>query len=39
MVSRLQKKEAPRDLVVRHPEEYLETRVRARKSKAGDDKS
>jgi TetR/AcrR family transcriptional repressor of nem operon len=39
MVSRLQKKEAPRDLAVRHLEEYLETRVRGRKSKAGVSKS
>ena len=38
MVSRLQKKEAPRDLAVRHLEEYLETSVRARKSKAGANK-
>ena len=37
-VSRLQKKEEPRDLAVRHLEEYLETKVRARKSKAGADK-
>jgi TetR/AcrR family transcriptional regulator, transcriptional repressor for nem operon len=35
MVSRLQKKEEPRDLAVRHLEEYLETRVRSRKSKTG----
>ena len=35
MVSRLQKKEEPRDLAVRHLEEYLETKVRVRKSKAG----
>jgi TetR/AcrR family transcriptional repressor of nem operon len=35
MVSRLQKKEEPRDLAVRNLEEYLETKVRARKSKAG----
>ena len=35
MVSRLQKKEEPRDLAVRHLEEYLETNVRLRKSKAG----
>src|SRR5712671_5851271 len=35
MVSRLQKKEEPRDLAVRHLEEYLETGVRSRKSKAG----
>ena len=33
MVSRLQKKEEPRDLAVRHLEEYLESRVRARKSR------
>ena len=33
MVSRLQKREDPRDLAVRHLEEYLETRVRARKSR------
>ena len=39
MVSRLQKKEEPRDLAVRHLEEYLETAVRSRKSKAGADKS
>jgi TetR/AcrR family transcriptional regulator, transcriptional repressor for nem operon len=39
MVSRLQKKEGPRDLAVRHLEEYLETTVRARKSKAGAYKS
>src|SRR5437588_10759829 len=32
MISRLQKKEEPRDLACRHLEEYLETRVRARKS-------
>jgi hypothetical protein len=38
-VGRLQKKEDPRDLAVRHLEEYLETNVRARKSKAGADKS
>jgi TetR/AcrR family transcriptional repressor of nem operon len=38
-VSRLQKKEEPLDLAVRHLEEYLETKVRARKSKAGADKS
>jgi TetR/AcrR family transcriptional repressor of nem operon len=35
MVSRLQKKEEPRDLAVRHLEEYLDTKVRPRKSKAG----
>jgi TetR/AcrR family transcriptional regulator, transcriptional repressor for nem operon len=39
MVSRLQKKEEPRDLAVRHLEQYLETKVRARKSKAGAGKS
>ncbi len=39
MVSRLQKKAEPRDLAVRHLEEYLETKVRARKSTAGADKS
>jgi hypothetical protein len=39
MVSRLQKKEKPRDLAVRHLEEYLETNVRARKSKARADRS
>ena len=39
MVSRLQKQEEPRDLAVRHLEEYLETKVRARKPKAGPGKS
>jgi TetR/AcrR family transcriptional regulator, transcriptional repressor for nem operon len=39
MMSRLQKKDEPRDLAIRHLEEYLETRVRARKSKAGVNKS
>jgi hypothetical protein len=39
MVSRLQKKEEPRNIAVRHLEEYLETKVRARKSKAGAAKS
>jgi len=39
MVSRLQKKEEARDFAVRHLEEYLETQVRMRKSKAGADKS
>ncbi len=39
MVSRLQRKEDPLDLACRHLEEYLETEVRARKSKAGADKS
>ena len=33
MISRLQKKEEPRDLAVRHLEEYLESRVRAQKSR------
>lgn len=35
MVSRLQRKDEPLDLACRHLEEYLETKVRARKSKAG----
>jgi TetR/AcrR family transcriptional repressor of nem operon len=39
MVSRLQKKAGPRDLACLHLEEYLETKVRAQKSKAGADKS
>lgn len=39
MVGRLQKNDAARDLAVRHLEEYLETKVRARKSKAGASKS
>jgi TetR/AcrR family transcriptional repressor of nem operon len=39
MVSRLQRKEEPLDLACHHLEEYLETRVRARQSKAGVDKS
>jgi TetR/AcrR family transcriptional repressor of nem operon len=39
MVSRLQKKEEPRDFAVRHLEEYLESKVRARKSKTGANKS
>ena len=39
MLSRLQKKEEPRDLAVRHLEEYLETKVRARKLKTGAAKS
>jgi hypothetical protein len=34
MMSRLQKKEEPRDLAIRHLEEHLETEVRAWKSKA-----
>ena len=38
MVSRLQKKEDPRDLAIRHLEEYLETKGRSRKSKARADK-
>jgi TetR/AcrR family transcriptional repressor of nem operon len=39
MVSRLQRKADPLDLACRHLEAYLETEVRARKSKAGADKS
>jgi TetR/AcrR family transcriptional regulator, transcriptional repressor for nem operon len=39
MVSRLQRQEEPRDLACRHLEEYLETKVRARKSKTRADKS
>ena len=39
MVSRLQRKEEPLDLACRHLEEYLETKVRARQSKAGAEKS
>jgi TetR/AcrR family transcriptional regulator, transcriptional repressor for nem operon len=35
MMGRLQKKAEPRDLAVRHLEEYLETKVRAQKAKAG----
>jgi len=38
MVSRLQRKADPLDLACRHLEEYLESEVRARKSKAGADK-
>jgi TetR/AcrR family transcriptional repressor of nem operon len=38
MVSRLQRKDHPLDLACRHLEEYLETKVRARRSKAGEDK-
>jgi TetR/AcrR family transcriptional repressor of nem operon len=38
MMSRLQKNEESRDLAVRHLEEYLETRVRTRKAKAGANK-
>jgi TetR/AcrR family transcriptional repressor of nem operon len=39
MVSRLQRKEEPLDLACRHLEGYLESEVRARKSKARADKS
>src|SRR6202140_604741 len=39
MVSRLQRNKEPLDLACRHLEEYLETKVRARKSKAGAPKS
>jgi TetR/AcrR family transcriptional regulator, transcriptional repressor for nem operon len=39
MMSRLRKNEEPRDLAICHLEEYLETMVRARKSKAGAAKS
>jgi TetR/AcrR family transcriptional repressor of nem operon len=39
MVSRLQRNKKPLDLACHHLEEYLETKVRARKSKAGADKS
>ena len=39
MMSRLQRKEEPLDLACRHLEEYLETKVRARRSKAGANKS
>ena len=39
MVSRLQRKDDPLDLASRHLEEYLETKVRARQSKAGADRS
>src|SRR6267143_359684 len=35
MIRRLQKKDGPLDLACDHLEEYLETRVRARRSKAG----
>ena len=35
MVSRLQRKDEPLDLACHHLEEYLETKVRARQSKAG----
>jgi hypothetical protein len=39
MVSRLQKKDEPRDLAVRHLEEYLESRVRVQKSRGATAKS
>jgi TetR/AcrR family transcriptional regulator, transcriptional repressor for nem operon len=39
MVSRVRRNNEPLDLACRHLEEYLETEVRARKSKAGADKS
>jgi hypothetical protein len=39
MVSRLRRNREPLDLACRHLEEYLETKVRARKSKAGADRS
>ncbi len=39
MVSRLQRKDDPLDLACHHLEEYLETKVRARQSKVGADKS
>jgi TetR/AcrR family transcriptional repressor of nem operon len=39
MVSRLQKKDEPRDLAVRHLEEYLESRVRVQKSRGSTAKS
>jgi hypothetical protein len=35
MVTRLQRNEEPLDLACQHLEEYLETKVRARKSKGG----
>ena len=35
MLSRLQRKDDPRNIACRHLEDYLETNVRARKSKAG----
>ena len=38
MVGRLQRKDDPLDLACHHLEEYLETKVRARQSKAGADK-
>jgi TetR/AcrR family transcriptional repressor of nem operon len=39
VLGRLQRNKEPLDLACRHLEEYLETRVRARKEKAGADKS
>jgi TetR/AcrR family transcriptional regulator, transcriptional repressor for nem operon len=39
MVSRLQRNKKPLELACRHLEEYLETKVRARKSRTGADKS
>ncbi len=39
MVSRLQRKDDPRDLACRHLEEYLETSVRAKESKTRAEKS
>jgi TetR/AcrR family transcriptional repressor of nem operon len=39
MVSRLQRNDKPLDLACRHLEEYLESKVRARHSKSGVDKS
>jgi TetR/AcrR family transcriptional repressor of nem operon len=39
MIRRLQKKDGPLDLACHHLEEYLETKVRARQSKAGGHKS
>jgi TetR/AcrR family transcriptional repressor of nem operon len=39
MVSRLQRRDGPLDLACRHLADYLETKVRARQSKAGKDKS
>jgi TetR/AcrR family transcriptional regulator, transcriptional repressor for nem operon len=39
MVSRLKRKDHPLDLACHHLEEYLETKVRARQSKAGVNKS
>jgi hypothetical protein len=35
MLSRLQRKDDPRNIACRHLEDYLETNVRARKEKAG----